>query len=77
MYPQALSEILVFRTNISHASDEAKLASVLNSIPGIRRWNLDRQDVDHVLRVDSNDISAPEIIYLLKKAGFACEELPD
>ena len=79
MYPFAntISEILVFRTNIIHESDEQKLTSVLNSIPGIRKWNIDRQDIDHVLRIESDEVNPTEVISTLKKAGYACEELPD
>jgi hypothetical protein len=76
MYPQAITEILVFRTNILHSSDERKLA-FLNSLPGVKHWNIDLQDVDHVLRVEAEDISASEIIHRMTSAGFLCEELPD
>ena len=76
MYPQALSEILVFRTNITLPFDERKLA-FLNKVQGVKSWNIDLQDIDHVLRIESDDVSASETIYLMNKAGFLCEELPD
>jgi hypothetical protein len=76
MYPQALSEILVFRTNITQPFDERKLA-FLNTIQGVKAWNIDLQDIDHVLRIEADDVAASEIIHLMNAAGFLCEELPD
>jgi hypothetical protein len=76
MYPHALSEILVFKTNILHTGDERKLA-FLSSVPGVKTWNIDLQDVDHVLRVETEDVSPSEIVQAMNDAGFVCEELPD
>ena len=76
MYPQALSEILVFKTNINYPFDERKLA-FLNSIHGVKTWNIDLQDIDRVLRIEAEDVSPSEIIHSMNAAGFLCEELPD
>jgi len=76
MYPETLSHILVFKTDI-RVADVEKLHAILGTLPGVRQWNVDCQDIDHVLRVESDDVTPVEIIRHLKDAGFFCEELPD
>jgi hypothetical protein len=77
MYPEAVSEILVFKTNIARDEDLVKVASVINNDSRIRQWNVDRDDIDHVLRIEATQIVAPDVISMVHKAGFECEELPD
>jgi len=77
MYPEAVSEILVFKTNIDNDADVRKVALLLDEEFKIRRWNIDRDDVDNVLRVESDQLEANAIIRLIQNAGFSCEELPD
>ena len=53
------------------------IATVLNDERRIRKWNVDRSDVDRVLRVQGEHITPEEIAARVRKAGFRCEELPD
>lgn len=75
-YPE-LSEILVFKTNISSDSAMEKVNHLLNMEKKITRWNIDRHDVDKVLRVECEHLQPLSVIQLLADAGFLCEELPD
>lgn len=70
-------KVLVFKTDIRFLQDVRKIAVVLNDTPGIVRWNVDREDIDNVLRIESGRIEAQEVIAVVRQAGYYCEELPD
>jgi hypothetical protein len=77
MYSETLSEILVFKTNITNGTEVNRLADLLSLYTHVIKWNIDVQDVDHVLRVEADGLRSSTIIELLQTAGFECEELPD
>lgn len=68
--------ISVFRTSIEER-DILNLSPELNKLNGISDWNTDLEDCDRILRVVSQDDMALEIISILSKQGFLCEELED
>ena len=68
-------EILVFKTNILQEDDVEKVTFMMNEDVRIKRWTVDREDCDKVLRVEANEVLPDEIINLIKQAGYACEEL--
>jgi hypothetical protein len=70
-----LTNILIFKTNISTFSDKLRLQKLFLEKGAVDEWHVDSEDVDCVLRVVSSAISAGEIIQLLGQAGFECEEL--
>jgi len=75
---QTNAGVLVFRTNLSAPEKIAAVRPLLDEHPDIRQWNVDRQDVDCVLRVvPHRHLPAKEVEGLLKENGFLCEELPD
>ncbi len=71
------SEVLVFKTNILSDEDVEKIGRVLTSESNITRWNIDRDDIDKVLRIECDQLQPESVIKLLHDAGFECEELPD
>jgi hypothetical protein len=71
-----LTDILIFKTNIQEA-DIPAIAVVLNAESRITRWSVDCGDVDCVLRIEAQRITTADVIRLVRKAGFHCEELPD
>jgi tRNA G26 N,N-dimethylase Trm1 len=77
MYDAVFSEVLVFKTNISSVEDVEKIGRVLTSESTITRWNIDRDDIDKVLRIECDQLQPEAVIKLLRDAGFECEELPD
>jgi hypothetical protein len=77
MYQETISDILVFKTNILHDEDVEKLALIFSDDARIKKWNIDRNDIDHVLRIESEELDIHEAIALVQHAGFFCEELPD
>lgn len=69
--------ILIFKTNIKFKKDLKKIESHLNSHETISSWNLDREDIDRVLRIESSVNITNEIINTVKLAGYHCEEFTD
>ncbi|WP_276374487.1 hypothetical protein [Chryseolinea sp. H1M3-3] len=76
-YTDMLSEVLVFKTNISTERQLESVSTILSSVQNIIQWNVDRKDIDNVLRITCEQLSPNTIIEALRKAGFECEELPD
>jgi len=70
-------QVWVFKTNIRFKKDLLLIAPLLDRAPAILNWNVDRSDVDKVLRIESLHLQAQEIISLVQQAGYHCEELPD
>jgi hypothetical protein len=71
-----ISKVLVFKTNILTEDAIRRLAPILDGEKKIFRWNIDRADIDNVLRVEGS-IEADRVIEHVCNAGFKCEELPD
>lgn len=69
-------EVLVFRTNIRFKKDLRQIGPVLEKEPGVLKWNVDREDTDKVLRIESIQVTPETIIQLISREGFFCEELP-
>jgi hypothetical protein len=77
MHHDIVTDILVFKTNIQSEKDIEKVSPLLTRETGIRRWNVDLDDIDRILRIESDAPDAPYIIELLVQAGYTCEELTD
>jgi hypothetical protein len=73
---ETITGILVFKTNLSD-HDVAHIATLLSHDPRIKRWNVDLDDVDRILRVESTRITPLEVQLKINAAGYLCEELPD
>jgi hypothetical protein len=70
------SEVMIFKTNIETEQDLNAIARILNGETTIRKWNVDREDIDRVLRIES-DSDLALIRQKIEFAGFLCEELTD
>jgi tRNA G26 N,N-dimethylase Trm1 len=68
-------EVLILKTNIRYKKQVKEVAPLLNGSDGISRWNIDLEDIDKVLRIESNDMKITEVVQLIQEAGFHCEEL--
>jgi len=69
--------ILVFKTNIRFKKDLKIIGLFLSDFKPVIRWNVDREDADKILRIESTSGDPLEIIQTINKAGYHCEELPD
>ena len=70
-------EILVFKTDLISDEKLGMVKPFLDEHPDILRWTVDRQDIDKVLRIESENVSPADVVGLLQQAGCLCEELPD
>ena len=71
-------KVLVLKSNIKYPKHLRALTNSFQSHPGIFSWNVDFQDIDHVLRIEAGDhISELEIQSIVKTKGFYCLPLPD
>lgn len=70
-------EILVFKTNIRNKRQVNIIKPFLKNIEDIREWNVDLQDIDKILQIESIKTSAKDIENIIMKAGFECQELVD
>ena len=69
--------VLVFKTNIEDEHSTDYLKHQLNNHPHILRWNIDWQDIDNVLRIETHLLQVNDIEIMVSAAGYYCEELPD
>jgi len=69
--------VLVFKTNIRFKKDVKVIGPLLNASSSIIKWNVDRSDVDHILRIESFDNNVNSVISIINSAGYSCEELAD
>ena len=69
--------ILIFKTNIRFKKDLKTVARIMNTIPAVNVWNVDREDVDKVLRIETSLNDHGVFINTMTRAGYACEVLTD
>lgn len=68
-------ETLQFKTNINCSGCVAKVTPHLNEETDIKNWKVDTANPQKILTVETEGISAKEIIKVVSKAGFKIEEL--
>ena len=59
-----------FKTNIQCGNCLSKVSPKLNEQSGIQAWQVDLQDPDRTLTVDTDVLNAEEIQKAVLKAGF-------
>lgn len=70
-----MTQLFIFKSNI-HSSDELNtVQSLLNLHPQVKAWNVDREDIDKVLRIECEQLEQHQLINLLSQYGIQCEEL--
>jgi hypothetical protein len=69
-----MNNIQIFKTNIHSEEDLLEIENLMNRL-GVVDWNVDRKDIDKVLRVVGSTHSEIQLIQLITEAGFVCEEL--
>jgi copper chaperone len=68
-------EVLVFKTNLRFKKQITALTPHINNLQGINRWNVDLDDKDKILRIESVDLCPRSVETTLQEAGYFCEEL--
>ena len=69
-----MDNILIFKTNIQSDDDLLEIKNLMIGV-GVADWNVDRKDIDNVLRIVGAPINEAQLIHLITEAGFMCEEL--
>ena len=67
--------ILVFKTSITTKKEARKLKPLLDKMLPNGRWNLDLEDCDKILRMDTEEYIAAKVVELLNNHAFYCQEL--
>ena len=71
-------KILVFKTNIKTKKELSLVRPSLNRQSQILKWTVDNNDIDNVLRIETDGkLTEQEVIRLVKSSGLYCEALPD
>jgi copper chaperone CopZ len=68
-------EVLVFKTNLRFKKQIDAVTPHINNLRGITRWNVDLDDIDKVLRIESDNLNPRTVETTLQQAGYHCEEL--
>ena len=67
-------ETLKFKTTIKCGGCIATVTPVLNNLDGVQKWEVDTDNPDKVLTVDTNKgLNPNEVISALKTKGFQAE----
>ncbi|MCR9173565.1 MAG: hypothetical protein NXI10_13775 [bacterium] len=69
--------IHIFRTVAPNDDCISQLSEVMSEHPEISRWHLDLEDIDKVLKVETDSLSEASIISLARDSNIVCESLPD
>lgn len=70
-----MEHTLKFRTNIKCAGCIEQVKPVLDAEKEIISWSVATEEADKVLTVQTEDLTAVEIINLVKSAGYKAESL--
>ncbi len=67
--------IYVFKTSVKTNMQIKKIKPHVDNILPNAKWNFDLEDIDKILRIDSEENVVLEIIDLLNIHNYSCEEL--
>jgi hypothetical protein len=69
------NNILVFKTNINTVEQIIKADHILSDRVEIKKWNIDIDDCDKVLRIETPWTEIENVLGCLKPYHIYCEEL--
>lgn len=64
-----------FKTNINCGGCVAKVTPVLNENPDVQQWQVDTNNPNKILTVQSETLQEEDIKALVQKVGFKAEKL--
>jgi hypothetical protein len=69
--------VLVFKTNIQNGYEKTYVQALMNSVEGIHNCTVDTEDVDKVLRIETDDEKIDEefVIEKINSYGFVCKAM--
>ena len=69
-------KIFLFKTNITKESDKKIIGQALQQYRGVKKWSIDFETKNKLLRIDGYGVSPEKIIDAILKVGFQCKLLP-
>lgn len=63
-----------FKTNLKCAGCMYAIKPFMDQIKGVKSWNVDLDDPDKTVTVESETAQAEEIKYAISKAGYTAEQ---
>lgn len=66
---------LQFKTNINCGGCVSRVKPGLDNAEGIRKWNVDIENQDKILTVQSEGITVDEVIAIVQSKGFKVEAI--
>ena len=70
-----MKKILSLKTLPHNYNDVKNMAVVLDKHPLVISWDIDLDDCDKILRIESNGLKVDEIINALRQIGIWSEDL--
>ena len=67
--------ILIFRTSITKEQDIKRIGILFTQYPQIHKWNVDFEDWEKVLRIESHGITETDVINILQTINIYISEL--
>ena len=67
--------ILVFKTNVNTLEQIKKINNILSGQTEIKKWNIDMEDCDKVLRIETSQLGIENVLAILKPSDIFCEEM--
>ena len=67
--------ILIFRTSITREQDIKRIGILFTQYPQIHKWNVDFEDWEKVLRIESHGITDTDVINILQTINIYISEL--
>jgi copper chaperone len=64
---------LKFKTNVKCGGCIAAVTPHLNKVEGIKSWNVDINDPQRILTVETEKLSAEAIVLVMKNAGYQAD----
>lgn len=69
------NKVLKFKTNLNCGNCVSKVQADLDNAENIEKWNVDTDNSDKILTVESSGISENEVIAIIQSKGFKAESL--
>lgn len=69
------NDILIFRTSITTEQEIEKIKKIFAQHSQIHKWNVDFEDCEKILRIESNGIMASGIMNMLQTIDIYISEL--
>ncbi|WP_461054666.1 hypothetical protein [Spirosoma arcticum] len=71
-----MTKVLVFRTNINSLDRLYRTACLMGHLRhSVSGWNVDMEDCDCVLRIETDRVTEAEVVRLVRQAGLNCDPL--